>query len=187
MWEGLERHYRIHKRKSAECLGRRWKHLGAFFANMPACNLTYDRLEEYVDTRLSDQAQNATINREMSALKTAFRLGRKKQTVRQVPDFPHLTENNVRTGFLEDREYAALTAHCSELWMRLFLEIAYSFAWRKSEILNLRVTNVSLATRTIRLDVGATKSGEGREVTMTQRIAAWLSRQSLARAKTITF
>ncbi len=160
-------------------MGRRWKHLGPFFGTSPAVNLSYDRLEEYVDLRLSQQASNATINRELSALKTTFRLGRKKQRIRHVPDFPHLAENNIRTGFLEDREYAALTAHCSELWMRLFLEIAYSFAWRKSEILNLRVTHVSLATRTIRLDVGATKSGEGREVTMTQRIAA-LVEQAIA-------
>jgi integrase len=179
LWSGLERHYRINGRKSAECLGRRWKHLGAFFANMPACNVSYDRLEEYVDLRLSEHVQNATINRELSALKTAFRLGRKKQTVRLVPDFPHLAENNTRTGFLEDQEYATLTARCSELWLRLFLEIAYSLAWRKSEILNLQVRNISMSARTIRLDVGSTKNGEGREVAMTQRIAA-LVEQAIA-------
>jgi len=92
LWEGLQRHYRINGRKSAECLGRRWKHLEAFFANMQACHVTYDCLEGYVDQRLTEQAANATINRELSALKTAFRLGRKKQTVRQIPDFPHLAE-----------------------------------------------------------------------------------------------
>jgi integrase len=178
LWEGLERHYRIQKRKSAECLRRRWKHLGAFFADMAACNVTYDRLEEYVDMRLSEKAENATINRELAALKTAFRLARKKQTM-QVPDFPHLTENNVRTGFLEDREYMTLTANCSELWMRLFLEIAYSFAWRKSEILNLKVANISMSARTIRLNTGSTKNDEGREVAMTQRIAA-LAEQAIA-------
>jgi len=179
LWEGLERHYRINARKSAESLGRRWKHLGPFFGTSPAVNLSYDRLEEYVDLRLSQQASNATINRELSALKTTFRLGRKKQRIRHVPDFPHLAENNIRTGFLEDREYAALTAHCSELWLRLFLEIAYSLAWRKSEILNLQVRNVSMSARTIRLDSGATKNGEGREVAMTQRIAA-LVEQAIA-------
>jgi integrase len=94
-----------------------------------------------------------------------------------------LAENNVRAGFLEDREYAALTANCSELWMRLFLEIGYSFAWRKSEILNLRVGNVSVGGRTIRLDAGATKNGEGREVTMTQRIAALVEQAIAGKAK----
>jgi integrase len=183
LWEGLQRHYRINGRKSAECLGRRWKHLEAFFANMQACHVTYDCLEGYVDQRLTEQAANATINRELSALKTAFRLGRKKQTVRQIPDFPHLAENNARSGFLEDQEYAALTAHCSELWMRLFLEIGYSFAWRKSEVLNLRAGHVSLGARTIRLDAGATKNGDGREVTMTQRIAALVEQAIAGKAK----
>jgi integrase len=183
LWEGLERHYRINGRKSTECLGRRWQHLRARFATMPACNVTYDALENYVDRRLTEHAANATINRELSALKTAFRLGRKKQIVSQVPDFPHLAENNARSGFVEDRGYAKLAAHCSELWMRLFLEIAYSFAWRKSEILNLRVGQVSLESRTLRLDAGDTKNGEGREVRMTQRIAALVERAVVGKLK----
>jgi site-specific recombinase XerD len=51
---------------------------------MRAQQVTYQRLEEYVDARLAEQAANATVNRELSALKTAFRLGRKKQVVRDV-------------------------------------------------------------------------------------------------------
>ncbi len=177
LWEGLERHYRINARKSAECLGRRWKHLATFFRDMRARQVTYDRLERYVDARLSEKASNATINREMSALKTAFRLGRRKQSVREVPEFPQLAENNVRSGFLEDAGYAKWTSGCSELWLRLFIEIAYSVAWRKSEILNLRVRNVSLAARTFRLD--DSKTGEGREVPMSA-VALPLVRQAIA-------
>jgi len=183
LWEGLERHYRIQERKSAECLGRRWKHLGPFFAEMRAGALTYDLLEQYVDERLSEGAKNSTINRELAALKTAFRLGRKKQRVGQVPDFPSMAENNTRTGFVEDNDYAKLTAHCSELWLRLFLEIAYSYGWRKSEILGLRLGNVNLSERTIRLDSGSTKNLEGREVTMTQRIVAMVEQATEGKAK----
>jgi integrase len=135
--------------------------------------VTFDRLEQYVDSRLVEKASNATINRELSALRTAFRIGRKKQPGLRVPvDFPHLAENNVRAGFVEDGQYDRLTENCSESWLRLFLEIAYTFAWRKSEILNLRVSNVSLAERTIRLDAGTTKNNAGREVTMSATIAA---------------
>jgi integrase len=179
LWEGLARHYRINGRKSTECLPRRWKHLAPFFANMRALQVTYQRLEEYVDARLAEHAANATVNRELSALKTAFRLGRKKQVVRDVPDFPRMAELNVRTGFVEDGQYNALTAHCSDLWMRLFLEIAYSLAWRKAEILNLRVRDVSLEARTLRLDAGSTKNGEGREAPMSAA-ALPLVRQAIA-------
>jgi integrase len=174
LWLLLERHYRNNDRKSVECLPRRWKHLQPTFGDIAAKLVTYDSLEQYVDVRLSEKASHATVNRELSALKTAFRLGRKKQALRSVPDFPHLAENNVRAGFIEDGQFKALTAHCSEAWLRLFLEIAYTFAWRRSEILNLRVANVSMPERTIRLDVGTTKNNAGREVTMTTNIAAMI-------------
>jgi len=184
LWAGLVRHYLINGRKSAECLGRRWKHLQPIFGEIAAGSVTFDRLEEYVDTRLSDKASNATINRELSALKTAFRIGRKKQAVRSVPDFPRLAENNTRTGFIEDQQFKALTEQCSEAWLRLFLEIAYTFAWRKSEILNLRVANVSMASRTIRLDVGTTKNNAGREVTMSTNIAVLVALAIAGKAPT---
>jgi integrase len=182
LWEGLERYYRINKKKSAKVLPCRWKHLQLTFGAISAAQVTFDRLEQYIDARLSEGASNATINRELSALKTAFRLGRQSQRLRSVPDFPHLTEDNVRTGFVEDEQYNALVAHCSELWLRLFLEIAYTLAWRKSEILNLQVSNVSLSTRSIRLDVGSTKNNAGREETMTAKIAA-LVEQAIAGKK----
>jgi len=81
-----------------------------------------------------------------------------------------LEENNARTGFVEDAQFKKLTEHASELWLRLFLELAYTYGWRKSELLHLKVRQVDLFSRLIRLDVGSTKNGEGREVTMTSCI-----------------
>jgi integrase len=180
LWEGLERDYRIRGRKSAECLKRRWKHLSPFFAHVPAASVSHDVVERYIDQRLLEGAANATVNRELAALKRALKLGHRNQKLRQMPALPtKLEENNVRAGFIEDADYEKLTASCSELWLRLFIEIAYSFGWRKSEILNIRVGQVSLAARTIRLDPGTTKNGEGREVGMTQRIYV-LAKQAIA-------
>jgi integrase len=65
-------------------------------------------------------------------------------------------------------------SEASALWLRAFLEIAYSYGWRKSEILGLRVRQLNFANRTIRLDPGMTKNGEGREVTMTSKVAEML-------------
>lgn len=180
LWEGLERDYRIRKRKSAECLKRRWKHLSPFFAHIPAASVSHDTVERYIDQRLSERASNATVNRELSALKRALKLGHCNQKLRLMPAFPKkLEEKNTRTNFIEDAGFEALTASCSELWLRLFIEIAYSFGWRKSEILNLRVGQVSFAARTIRLDPCTTKNDEGREVPMTARIYV-LARQAAA-------
>jgi integrase len=133
--------------------------------------VSHDALERYQDQRLAEHASGATVNRELAALRTSFNIGHRNQKVRLVPAFPKkLEENNVRAGFIEDAGFEKLIANCSELWLRLFLEIAYSFGWRRSEILKLRVRQVSFASRTIRLDPGTTKNDEGREVTMTARI-----------------
>ncbi len=93
-----------------------------------------------------------------------------------------LKENNVRTGFVEDEAFSRLTAEASELWLRTFLELAYSYGWRRAELLGLRVRQVDLRTRTIRLDVGSTKNGEGREVAMTAKVAELLREATAGKA-----
>jgi integrase len=76
----------------------------------------------------------------------------------------------VRKGFVEDADFLRLSAAASELWMRTFLELSYTYGWRRGELLGLRVRQVDLRARTIRLDVGSTKNGEGREVLMTNKV-----------------
>ena len=61
---------------------------------------------------------------------------------------------------------AELVAHCPDLWLRALLETAYHYGWRVSELLNLRVGQIDLVSRTIRLEPGTTKNQEGREVTI---------------------
>ena len=66
--------------------------------------------------------------------------------------------------------------------MRLFLDIAFEYGWRKQEILGLPVRQLKLQTGLIRLDVGTTKNNEGREVSMTSAIRE-LARQAVAGKK----
>jgi integrase len=78
-------------------------------------------------------------------------------------------ENPARKGFLDDDQYTLLARQCNQegLWFRALLTTAYSFAFRKGELLNLRVRQVDLASRQIRLEAGTTKNGEGRIAPMT--------------------
>jgi Phage integrase family len=64
----------------------------------------------------------------------------------------------------------AAEAHLDGLWMRALLEVAYTYGWRRGEMLSLQVRQVDLQARTIRLDPGTTKNGEGREVVMTLEV-----------------
>jgi integrase len=169
--ELLTRHYRINRRKSLDLVEHRWKHLQSFFGEMLASQVTTNTIDRYVDLRLAAGAAPATVNRELAALKTAFHIAIRKATVARVPVFPvSLQEHNTRAGFVEDAGFRRLTEHASELWLRAFLELAYTYGWRKQELLNLKVRQIDLTSRLIRLDVGTTKNGEAREVAMTDCI-----------------
>jgi site-specific recombinase XerD len=66
-------------------------------------------LTRYIDSRQQQGAKNATINRELAALKRMFNLGPDHRKVRDVPIFPRLKENNVRKGFLEDGQFRKIS------------------------------------------------------------------------------
>lgn len=135
-----------------------------------------ESLSRYVDSRQQGGASNATINRELAALKRMFRLGLQSipPKVLRLPSFPHLRENNVRKGFIEDSQFRKLVEG-SELWFRTLVECGRTYGWRISELLNLRARQIDLAHRTIRLEPGTTKNTEGREVIMTEAVYVLLS------------
>jgi hypothetical protein len=64
------RDYRINSRKSLADAETRWnRHLKPFFGGMRAIDVTSEQLARYVDKRQQEDAANATINRELAALK----------------------------------------------------------------------------------------------------------------------
>ncbi len=165
----LFRNYEINEHRSLGDVKARWRlHLKPYFGSVPATELDSRQLERYVDRRREEHASNATINRELACLKRMCRLAYQASPPRvlSVPHFPHLKESNVRQGFVTREQYANLVAHCKDLWLRAMLETAYNYGWRVSELLNLRVGQVDLVARTIRLEPGMTKNREGREVTV---------------------
>jgi len=58
----------------------------------------------------------------------------------------------------------------AELACGALFEVGYSFGWRVSELLNLRVDQVDLLNRTISLHPGETKNDDGRVVIMTEPV-----------------
>ncbi len=172
------RDYRINGRKSLTDAETRWnRHLKPFFGGMRAFDVSSEQLARYVDKRQQAKAANATINRELAALKRMFRLGQYSTPpkVVRVPKFPKLAENNVRKGFLEDGQYRKLIEYCSELWFRSLVECGRTYGWRVSELLSMGVNQLDLAQRVIRLEPGTTKNRDGREVLMTDSVHKLLS------------
>ena len=155
-------------------LGWRWKHLAPFFSGMRAANVTTDSVEKYKRQRKDEGAAYATVNRELAVLRRAFNYGKRTTPpkVYSVPFIQMFKENNARQGFVEQEQFERMAEEATRygLWMRAFLEVAYTYGWRLGELLTLKVRQVDLNTRTIRLDTGATKNGDGREVAMTPKV-----------------
>lgn len=167
---GVFRDYTINGKKSLDDVKTRWKlHLEPVFGDLRTVNVSNDDVTAYIDKRQKEGAKNATINRELAILKRAFTLGMRARKVYGIPHFPRLEERNVRKGFVTDTQYDKLAAACAKqgLWLRAMFEVGYNFGWRVSELLNLRVRQVDLAAKTIRLETGETKNDEARTVSMT--------------------
>jgi integrase len=54
--------------------------------------------------------------------------------------------------------------------MRSLFECGYTYGWRISELLNLRVKQVDFIEKLVRLDTGTTKNKKGRVVKMTETV-----------------
>jgi len=74
--------------------------------------------------------------------------------------------------FINDHE--SLQKNCGHQWLRAMMAVAFTFGFRKGELLGLRVKQVNLKERTIALLPGETKNDKGRTVVMTDDVHALL-------------
>jgi len=176
---GIERdEYRANGRRSADRLEFSLAHLMAYFTEFAlATTITPDRVLAYVRHRQEQGAANATINRELAALKRMFRLGEIAGKVARRPHISMLEERNVRTGFFEAQQFWSVFGHLPDD-LKPVAEVAYITGWRiRSEPLTRRWAHVDFAAGWLRLEPGETKNQEGRMFPLTPDLRAVLSRQ----------
>ena len=161
--------YRVNGKRSIENAERNVRHLAEAFTGRRVVSITTTDIRAYIERRQQAGASNATINRELAALKRMFNLAIQAEKVYRKPHIPSLEENNVRTGFFSEVDFLALhdalPAH-----LRPIATFAYTYGWRKSEIASLTWDQVDFAARTVRLNPGATKNKEGRTVVLTEEL-----------------
>ncbi len=157
--------YRINEKKSLNRAERSVKQLKTFFDNFRVPEITTPIIQKYIEKRLAEKKVNATINRELSALKRILNLGARQTPpkVDRVPYIPMLKENNVRKGFFEHGDFIALREALPE-YLKGFVTFAYKSGWRVSEIENLKLSQVDLDNCIVRLESGETKNNEARTV-----------------------
>lgn len=137
------------------------KHLVPFFGGRRMSAITTAHIRSYQAHRQAEGAANGSINREIALVRRAFRLCQQAGKLHHRPHTPMLKEAPPRQGFLEHTQYEAIVAALPKE-LRGIVVLGYWSGWRRSEIVGLQWRQVDHDARVIRLDVGTTKSGEGR-------------------------
>ena len=153
--------YVSNEKKSVTRVKRSITNLGAVFDDsdtVPA--ITEARIESFKAVRLEDGAANATINRELAALKRMLKL----TGAHPMPTIRMLRERNARTGFFEREQLDQIVEHLPD-YIRPLVIAGYITGWRINSELRTRTwVHVDLRKRGwLRLEPGETKNDEGRE------------------------
>jgi integrase len=139
------------------------KNIRPFFGKLRAARLSTDQMDKYREKRKAEGRSDATVNRELSILRTAFHNARKRTPpkVNAVPYFPMVQETTIRKGFLSDEQYNALLAELPNELKALFV-CGYITGMRKSELLAIEWPQVDFESGLITLDKGETKNDDAR-------------------------
>ncbi|MBU4318018.1 MAG: tyrosine-type recombinase/integrase [Proteobacteria bacterium] len=165
--------------------GARWRiHLDKAFSGMRANQITTAGVKAFITDRLEDEAANATINRELAALRRMFRLGAQQTPplVGQVPNIPMLKEKNSRRGFLEHDQFLDLHKALPD-YLKNFVYFAYITGWRKTEISILTWSHIDRKNWTVRLEPGETKNEDARTVYADKNLKQIIRDQWVSRHK----
>lgn len=158
-------------------------HLERFFGRDARALEALD-LERYKTCRLREQAGAATVNRELAALRRAYRLAVADNALRfprdAVPIVRMLEENNVREGFVEPEAFATIVTHLPAD-LQDFAWFALLTSWRKGSVARLEWRAVDRERRVLRLLRVWTKTRQAVEIPLTPALWAIIERRWQAR------
>jgi integrase len=171
------RDYAVNDRRTPERVEQSLTHLRESFAGNLAAAITSDRIKAFAMRRRGEGAANATINRELSALKRAFRLAAEVRKVAFVPHIKMLKEDNARKGFFEPEQFASVLAKLPAD-LKPLAQTAYITGWRvPSELQTREWKHVDFKAGWLRLEPGETKNADGRMFPLTAELRAVLEAQ----------
>lgn len=137
----------------------------AHFGEVKLDEISYLTLQDYVAQRLGVRAP-ATVQYELRVLHRGFTLLERAGEIRP-PTFPTVRVRNVRTGFVALEEVRRI---CRRLPRELgdFVLFLAITGWRRGEAEDLTWDAIDWTGGVVRLEVGETKSGQGREFPFAQ-------------------
>jgi integrase len=189
LFETLELDYQNNRRRSAGTLRWRLKPLRDAFGEDRAIDVTEAEIERYKAERLATKTRNgtgerttapATINRELTVLKRAFRLAVRQKRLSTAPTIELLEESAPRQGFLEPAAFERVARHLPVDLADVAL-FGYRSGWRKGEIRRLEWPDVDRSAPRIVLRREHSKNGEPRVLPLVGELAELIERRWLAR------
>ncbi len=180
----LRAHYQTTGQRNLREADTRIVPLEHFFTGRRAATISGAILNEYIERRQAAIVANGTINRELSLLGTAFRLGLENGKVLRQPVIHLLKEASPRQGFFEQEQFQAVRKRLPDD-LQVAVTIMYTYGWRLGEVLALQLSQVDLDAGTLRLDPGTTKNRDGRVVYLTPELKTLLAAQ-VGRVKTLS-
>jgi len=155
--------YEINKKKSIDRAKCSVANLKEYFGGWPVSKITSKSIILYIKQRQNSGVANATINRELSALKRMLNLGANQTPpkVDRVLKIAMLAERNVRKGFFKKDEFHKVRQYLPE-HLKPLVTFAYSSGWRHGEVTLLDWHHVDLADGRAWLDPGDPKNEEPR-------------------------
>jgi integrase len=168
--DGLLTEYRANRRRSLDRAELSCRHLLRFFSGRLASAVTGADVVKYADLRLAEKAAPASVNRELSALRRAYRIAYRQNVLAAVPPVTTLREDNTRTGFFERDQLEAVCRHL-DAPERAAVRFMFLTGWRsRSEVFPLTWAQVDWAGGFVRLEPGAAKNREGRAFPITPEL-----------------
>ena len=167
MAEDLLNDYTTNEKRSVRSAKLSIRHLEKFFGLNRALDITTDRVRSYIASRQRAEeegekgASNASINRELSALKRMFSLALNAGKISSKPHIPMLEEHNARQGFLDHAGFLALRDNLPD-YLKDPVAFLYLSGWRVSEMRALEWRDVDLAGKVVRLRPELSKNKNGR-------------------------
>ncbi len=147
----------------------------AHFGGMKAIEVGEPQINGFIDAHRATLS-NATINRYLSALRTAYSIARRQGILDYLPHIPILREDNVRQGFVGQDQYETLRKALPDHLRAVFV-CGYHTGARRGELLRVRIADVDFASKEIKLPGRATKNGQPKTLPIYGDMAAALEMQ----------
>ena len=178
--DALALSYKNDGRRSGDTLAYRLVPLREALGHFRAVDVRGSHVERYKAERRNGKKAPATVNRELAALRRAFKLAVEQERLTTAPTIKLFQEHNVREGFVTPADFETLLGKLPD-YLQDFARFAFLTGWRKGELQTLAWSDVDRDGGTVTLRAEHSKNGEPRTLPLVGDLSALMERRWAAR------